>query len=288
VLVVSRVAETGSVYPTMPASAFYPPIPVLDVIPRGAPARVVGLGPVLVPNAATLYGLEDVRGYESMTFRPLYETYPLWSRPLGAWFNVVERLDRPFLSFLNVRWAVAAPGADPPPGWTVKARGIGAVVLENGSALPRAFVPALLRSVPGRIERLRALGEIEDFSRFGVLAEPGGPADWVRNGAATVAIERYGPQRMSLSVDAREPAVIATSVTAWKGWNASLDDVALEPISYNHAFLAVRVPAGRHRVELRYLPDGFRAGMIVSLLTLAGSILLLLRRPSRPAAGHSA
>ena len=113
------------------------------------PAGSSGSGPILLPNAATLYGLEDVRGYESMTFRPLYETYPLWSRPLGAWFNIVEDLDRPFLSFLNVRWALALPGTAPPRGWTVRASGPGGVLLENAGALPRAFVPVAAALGPG-------------------------------------------------------------------------------------------------------------------------------------------
>jgi len=279
-LVLSRYADGSSVYPTMPPSAFYPRIAALDAVPRGTPDRIVGLGPMLIPNAATLYGLEDVRGYESMTFRPLYETYPLWSRPLGPWFNIVESLDRPFLSFLNVRWALAPPGTVPPRGWTLRATGPGAVLFENGTVLPRAFVPSQLRSVPDRLANLKALGEIDDYSRRGLLDEPGGPPDWTRNGAATVSIERYRPQAMTLAVEALEPSVVATSVTGWKGWKARLDGAAIEPLSYNHAFLAFRVPAGRHRVELRYLPDGFRAGMIVSVLTLAGSVLLLRR--SRP------
>jgi hypothetical protein len=280
-VVVSRYAEGGSVYPTMPKSAYYPAIPALDAVPRGVPGRIVGLGAMLIPNAATIYGLEDVRGYESMTFRPFYETYSLWSRPLGSWFNIVDDLDKPFLSFLNVRWALALPGTAPPRGWTVRAKGPGAILLENGAALPRAFVPSLLRSIPEPIARLKALGEIDDFSRHGLLAEPGGSSDWVPNGEASVSIERYSSQAMALAVEAREPSLVATSVTAWKGWKARLDGAAIEPLSYNHAFLAFRVPAGRHRVELRYLPDGFLAGMIVSLLTLAGS-LFLLRRPARP------
>jgi len=282
VLLVSRVAEAGSVYPTLPASAFYPRLPVLEAIPRGAADRIVGLGPILVPNAATMYGLEDVRGYESMTFRPLYETYRLWCRPLGAWYNIVDDLRRPFLSFLNVRWAVVAPGSEPPPGWSLRARTPGGDLLENGAALPRAFVPRLLRSVPDRLERLDVLATIDDFAERGIVAENVVPNGWTRNGEATVSVERYRPPAMTLAVDAREPSVIATSVTAWKGWKARLDGERVEPLTYNHAFLGFRVPPGRHRIELRYLPDGFRAGMIVSLLTLAGSVFLLRR--TRPEA----
>ncbi len=283
---VSRLAEAGSVYPTLPSSDFYPRVPALEAIPRGGPDRIVAVGPILIPNAATLYGLEDVRGYESMTFRPLYETYSFWCRPLGPWFNIVEDLRAPFLSFLNVRYALAPHGAAPPPGWRVRTRSAGADLFENPGALARAFVPVMLTSVPDRLARLEALKGISDFAERGVLAEPGSPAGWIRNGEARATVERYGPQSLSLAVDARETAVVGTSVTAWRGWKARLDGRDTEPLLYNHAFLGFRVPPGRHRIELRYLPGSFRAGLIVSLLTLTGAALWL-RRPPRAAPGIS-
>ena len=283
-LLVSRVGEAGGIYPTAPAAAFYPDVPVLDAIPRGKTDRIVGLGPMLLPNAASVYGLEDVRGYESMTLLPLVQTYPLWSRPLGAWFNIVEDLSRPFLSFLNVRWAIAPHDTPPPPGWAVRKRTPAGDLLENSRVLPRAFVPMLLRSVPGHADRLKALDSIDDFSRQGVLSEPAATGEWISNGGARVAIERYEPQAMTLSVEAHETAVVATSVPAWKGWRVLLDGKRVEPLTYNHAFLGFRVPAGRHRVQLRYLPASFIAGMIVSLSTLTLAAFLLTRR-ARPRAG---
>ena len=277
ILAAARVAEAGGLYPTLPASSFYPPLPVLDAIPRGMPDRVTALGPMLVPNAATVYGLEDVRGYESMTLRPLVETYPLWSRPLGAWFNVVEDLRRPFLAFLNVRWAVVPAGAAPPPGWTVRSRTPGADLLENRGALPRAFVPAFLRLEPDRDERLRQLGAIQDFWQRGIVSELidlGTAREWFHNGEATVSIARYEPQSMTLSVEAREPAVVATSVPAWKGWRVSIDGAPAPALTYNHAFLAVEVSPGRHEVALRYLPASVGAGLIVTVTTLAALALI--------------
>ena len=280
---VARFAEVGRLYPTLPASAFYPRLPALDAVPREAPERFVGLGATLLPNAATLYGLEDVRGYESMTFRPLRDTYPLWSRPLAAWFNIVEDLRRPFLSFLNVKYALVPPGEAPPPGWRLRSRGTGADLLENLSALPRAFVPAWLKRVPDAAARLEALNAIADFGERGVIAEAGHSDAWTRNGRATATVASYRPQAMTLSVEAEEDTIVATSVTAWKGWKFRLDGVTVEPLSYNHAFLAVAVPRGRHHVELRYLPDSFRIGMTLSLVSFFAGILVF-GRPRRAAA----
>src|SRR4029079_1275813 len=45
-------------------------------------------------------------------------------------------------------------------------------------------------------------------------------------------------------------------------------DVPVKPIKANVAFTAVPVPAGRHTIELRYVPRLFRTGLGVSLATL--------------------
>ena len=185
-LLAPRLAEAGSVYPTCPAAAFFPPLPVLDAIPRGAPDRMVGVGFTLIPNSSAVYGVEDVRGYESMTLRPLMATFPLWCKPQGAWFNRVDDLTRPFLSFLNVRYAVVPSGFAPPAGWRILTRDPGADLLENSGVLARAFVPSSIQYEPNGEKQIEALGSISDFAAQGVLgvASPGPTDSWVTNGRA--------------------------------------------------------------------------------------------------------
>jgi Bacterial membrane protein YfhO len=276
IVVAFRVAEAGSVYPTLPASDFYPPLPVLDAIPRGGPERFVGTSFIFVPNIATAYGLEDVRGYDAMTFRPLYETYPLWCVPQPAWFNRVDDLGRPFLSFLNVRYAIVPSGTPAAPGWKTLSRGPAGDILENPAALARAFVPAWIHYEPDGPRRIEVLKAITDFGDRGVVGSPAPPSspEWVRNGSARVSVASYRPQSMAIAVEADAEAVVATSVTAWQGWQARLDGVEIVPLSYNHAFLAFPVPAGAHRIELRYFPKSVRLGAILSLATLVAAVVL--------------
>lgn len=284
-LLSTRVAEAGGVYPACPASALAPRLPILDPVPRGAPERIVAVGELFLPNAATLYELEDVRGYESMTLAPFRQTFPLWCAPHGAWwFNEVDDLGRPFLSFLNVRWALAPADYAAPPGWRLVAAEKAVALFENPSALPRAFVPARLRVEPDAGRRLALLTSIEDFGRDGVLAAgPASSENWQSNGRAAVQVRSYTGSSLVLDVEAEDPAVVATSVTAWPGWNATLDGSPAALLSYNHAFLALDVPRGKHRLELRYLPASFVAGLGISLLTLAaalGAIILPMTRRS--------
>lgn len=279
-LLVQRQLEDGDVYPTYPSAAFYPPLDVLEKIPRAAPYRFTAVGIDFIPNIASLYDLEDVRGYEAMTFRPLFETFHLWCVHQPVWFNRVDDPTTPFLSFLNVRWVLLAPGAARPPGWPVVSSGPEGTLVENPAVLPRAFAPRSYRAEPDQTRRLSLLEGIRDFREQGVVGE--GPATvgdgWQVNGRALVSIAKYLPQGIRLSIDAADSALIATSMTAWPGWKLSIDGRRAPTVSYNHAFVGFRVPGGKHEVVLTYLPDSFLAGAAISLVSLALSLFLLLRR----------
>ncbi len=279
----ARVLEAGAVYPSCPAQALAPRLPILDAIPRDTPVRMLAVGSLLSPNLSTLYELEDARGYESMTLHAFVATYPLWCAPDAVWFNRVDDLEKPFLSFLNVGYAVVPPGHPPPPGWTVRSRGPGADLLQNERCLPRAFAPPWVRFEPDVLGGLALLKTISDFGERGVVgsAEANGTGGWRRNGQAEVSIESYRAQSLDLAVRATEETIVATSIPAWPGWRATLDSRPLAALPYNTAFLAFRVPAGAHRLCLRYLPASVVFGGALSVLTLTASLAALAIRKRR-------
>ena len=280
VFAASRVYEQGGTYPTMPLATFYPRFPVLDAIPRDPAYRMAGLERALIPNASEVYGLDDARGYEAMTLRRLQETYPLWCIGQPVWFNRVDDPTRPFLSFLAVRWVLTETHVAPPPGWPTRAEGAGLRLLENPAALPLAFVPKRTRREPDARRRLALLRSIDDFGDRGVV-EDGPATDWMPNAPARVTLVESRAGRLELEVHAEGEALIATSIPAWPGWKARIGDAVVEPRLYNHAFLAWRVPTGSHRLTLRYAPDGFRAGALVSLATAALAAAILIRSVRR-------
>lgn len=269
-VLVQRAAEASSLYPVAPNRAFYPPLRLFDRIPRDQPYRTTAVGYTFVPNISALYELEDVRGYEAMTFRRLFETYPLWCVHQAVWFNRIDDPTKPFLSFLNVKYFLLPEGVEAPPGWPTIAEDLGIRLVESRAVLPRAFAPAMFRIEPDGQKQLQILGEIHDFARLGVVERFAGqsPDVWIPNGEASVRMLSYVPDRLSIGVTAREPALIATSVTAWPGWRLRIDGKRAELIGYNHAFLSFVVPAGRHRVDLHYMPSSFVLGATLSSLTL--------------------
>lgn len=269
-LLVQRAAEASLLYPVVPNRAFYPPLRLFERIPRDRPYRTTAVGYTFIPNISALYGLEDVRGYEAMTFRRLFETYPLWCVHQPVWFNRVDDPTKPFLSFLNVKYFLIPEGMPPPSGWPTIAQDLGIRVVENPGVLPRAFAPGMVRVEPDGQRQLQVMGEIHDFARLGVVEQLGRQPTgvWIPNGKASVKILSYAPDGLAVGVNARGPALIATSVTSWPGWRLKIDGKRAALLAYNRAFLSFVVPPGEHRAELEYRPGSFVVGASVSGLTL--------------------
>ena len=145
-ILVQRTASELGVYPVYSAAASYPPVAMFEPLKQIAePFRTTGSHLTFIPGTSALYGLEDPRGYQAMTNLRYRETYDLWCIGVPVWFNRIDDLTRPFLSFLNVRFAVVWGSYPFPDGWRVFSEQRGAKLLENTRVLPRAFVPRHVR-----------------------------------------------------------------------------------------------------------------------------------------------
>ena len=71
------------------------------------------------------------------------------------------------------------------------------------------------------------------------------------------------------------------------GWTAreAASGRALELRRANGPFMALTLPAGVHRVALRYSPPGFRAGVVISALTVLVALGLALADRRRAVLG---
>jgi len=76
----------------------------------------------------------------------------------------------------------------------------------------------------------------------------------------------------------REGFLVVNDVQ-YPGWKAEVDGRPAPLWTANYLFQAVRVPAGEHRVSLRFAPGSVRAGAVLSLVTLAA--LLVWARAGR-------
>ena len=274
-LMLQRTVEIGGFVPTLDRRAFYPQFAGLELLQREQPPfRVVGTDVLLTPNAAAAYALEDVRGYEAMTFGRLAETFPLWSEPQAVWSNRVDDLTRPFLSLMNVRYAFVPPSMKLPDGWRIARSFENYRILENDRVLPRAFVPSVVHT-GAQTNALRDMASCRDFGSEAWIETDGAPATQA-NGSGVVAIAKKG-SGLQLHVAMQSPGWVVVSQTAWKGWRFLRGDQRLRSYVADHAFLAVYLPRGQHELVVDYWPRSFFTGGVITLVTLIGIVLFSIR-----------
>lgn len=281
-VLVQRVAEDGRMYPTLPEKAFYPGIPILRHMQddTATPFRVAGLHYALMPDTAALYGLEDVRGYEAMTFRRLHETYPLWSRAQPVSFNIIEDKSRTFLSFLNVKYAIGSTDQQPDGQWKLVLEDRRSRLFENTRVMPRAFVPRRVRYAPTDDLVQAGMRLTTDFAETAWITVPEYPSHEIHNGPGTLTVRRDG---LAYEIDAVMDldGWVVISDTKWPGWRAYIDGRRVETRYANHAFVGVFVPKGKHRLRVVFHPEAFTRGRNVTAVTVLGLGLFFVVRLRR-------
>ena len=165
-----------------------------------------------------------------------------------------------------------------------------ALVYENTSALPRAYlVPAVRETPAGGAEA--AMRQTGWNPREVAFVEPGTdislPATPL---AGSAQVGEYEPDRVMVRTAANRPALLVLADNMYDGWQATVDGSAAEVHRVNHTFRGVVVPEGEHTVEFVFAPSDLRLGLylyIATLAALAGYAAYLVVRSRRSRAAEA-
>ncbi len=105
------------------------------------------------------------------------------------------------------------------------------------------------------------------------------PSPALPPGMATVT--SYQPDRLTISVEARRPALMVLAENADPGWQVSVDG---QPASWHRVNFNLRglvVTTGHHQVHFVYRPVSIKIGAVISLITALILLLVIVRDPGR-------
>ncbi len=83
---------------------------------------------------------------------------------------------------------------------------------------------------------------------------------------------RVAPGEAEYAINVQRPGMLVLSEVFYPGWEAALDGKPVPLLRVNYALRGVPLPAGEHRVHLRFQPSSVRLGAVISAL----GVLLLL------------
>jgi hypothetical protein len=253
-------------------------------------SNAAGVNYSVMGKSASVFGVPSIIDYEPQTSLRYAELY------LKATFNA-ELLEnnmfsfsltrpfviRPLVNLLAARWVIVAGKPGVPfafplgPGYVERWRRGDVAVFENPAALPRAYYVPRLEVVQDRQAILNRLASPTHKPRQVALVEEA-PADGflgeVQTGFGIVASLTDQSELVTLRVMAMEPGFVVLTDQDYPGWVATVGGVPTPILRVNHAFRAVRVPAGPSLIEFRYRPRSVWLGAAVSAATLVGMAII--------------
>jgi hypothetical protein len=250
---------------------YYPPIQILRQVAQAQPGRIIGYQ-CLPPNAASLCGLTDIRGYDGVDPARMLDLLRLAADPASPNVDYARaafllpklavtsggelRLP-PVLDLLGVRYVIFRQM--PFKAAQIAFHDQDYWVMTNRSVLPRAFIPRKTEAVPDNETRLRNLSSDQFDPRAVAYTES--PLPLPAECRGSVEIVRETPTRIELSTQ-METAGLVVLADRWdKGWQARLNGQRVPILIADHALRGVMVPAGTGTLEFVYWPTSFALGL---------------------------
>lgn len=283
-------AGLASSAPAAPDQLYPPTRQVAFLLSQPGPFRILGGDyTALAPNFASAFGLEDIRGYQSLYF----ERYNRLARlvdgkdfsktgegnvNLRAYFSSAYK-QRRLLDMLNVKYILFEPGGVDPqlfaPLELVQKNDEGSMY-RNPNVLPRAWLVHAAEVIPDDDAQLARMARA-DFDPAAVAILPSS-APPVAAPAAPEPVPQvtYAPNRAEVHASVAAPAVLMLSDAYSDDWRVTVDGQPATLYRANYAFRGVWLPPGEHTVLFSYQPRAFLIGGAISLLALLGLVAYAL------------
>jgi hypothetical protein len=228
----------------------------------------------LVFNFGDWYGVPSLAGF--------LPSAPDATWRLGPWNPRI-------LDLYSVRYwiGVEKPGGQKPAeaGPEVFADSEGWRVWLRPTALPRAWVAHQVKVAQSQQDAVRLTQDPATDLRTTVVLDRTVRTESCPD-AANVVFTATDEQHLRLDASPACAGVLVLSDNWYPSWQATLDGKPIDVLRADAAIRAVAVPAGPHRIEMRYDPPGMRGAAALSLATLAGMLLAAFWRkrgvPGRP------
>ena len=225
----------------------------------------------LVFNFGDWYSVPSIAGFLPSSPEAIWR--------LGFWNSRV-------LDLYGVRYWV---GGHPPKdaGPLVYSDANGWKLWERPTALPRAWVAHHVVLATSEDEAEHLTMAPATGLRTTVVLDRAVPAESCTD-TAGVAFTAIDEQHLRLDATLACAGVLVLSDNWYPGWHATLDGKPAAVLRADTAIRAVAVPAGSHRVEMRYLPPGMAWAAALSILTLVVVLAAALRLATRSREQHPA
>jgi len=196
----------------------------------------------------------------------------------GSCYQVIKP-SSPIVGLMNDRFLLSH-AAISDPNLTLAAETAGYRIYENSLSMPRFFLSGRVMAVRNLNEAARALHDpafrpdettiLETNSdSFADFSPPHAPGQ--------VQILSYSANEWAVRVESDRESLLVNTDAYYPGWQAAIDGQPSTIYIADVAFRALRVPAGKHEIRMRFVPRILYWSAALSALALAAALLAIAR-----------
>ena len=164
------------------------------------------------------------------------------------------------LNMLNTKYIIYNPNAEP---------------IENPFAFGNAWTVDDIFWTKTPNEEFEALGE-NDLQHTAVMSTEfqSQLADFQPDGQGTITLTKYEPNQLTYDFQAdSDQLVVFSEIWTSQGWTMKIDDKEQPLLRANYLLRAAKVPAGQHKIVMRYEPKIWKVGNTIQ--AVSSSLLIL-------------
>jgi hypothetical protein len=159
---------------------------------------------------------------------------------------------------------------------------------ENGKNIPTvnpnangpAWFVSSVKAVSTPDEEMKAMDKL-DVKKEAVINKIAFPdavakTAFAADSTASIKLDAYEPNHLTYtSNNAAEGLAVFSEVYYGNGWNAYIDGKLTPHFEANYILRAMKVPAGKHKIEFKFEPQVVKTGSTIALVSFIGMLLLL-------------
>ena len=234
-------------------------------------AQIIASKEHLVPYAGMVYGLEHVNGYAGLALTP--KSHFIW---MQVFFKSPPERRRRILMRSNVKYWIDGDTL------TRYSEGYPVILPDRvkalNGALPRAYlVPTMRLPEEGNHTLNIYYDESFDPQKEVLLSEK---VDFEESNHFSGKIDQvvYKPNHVTIQTTQEGNGFLVLNDSYFPGWTVKVDGQEHPILQANYFYRAVQLGPGEHTLEFNFIPEGMKAGLVISgfsfLLVTLGSLFL--------------
>ncbi|RZT97361.1 membrane protein YfhO [Ancylomarina subtilis] len=209
-------------------------------------------------NSSTSYYHKSIGGYHGAKLRRIQELYDYH----------IEKNNAKVLNMLNARYEI------------VRSEQGGTHAVYNPDALGAAWLVSNVKMVDNANEEIMSLNAFDPAKELIVDKRF---ADQVKgfvgsvDSLASIKMTHYAPNAIQYDYQSKvEQLAVFSEMYYQPGWNAYIDGKLSPHFRANYVLRAMRLPAGKHKIEFKFEPKAFYVGENISLASMILFFTLVL------------